>query len=42
MSEVTRTGERFTKSLFLNKDIFANKIQEVENFYTTDNYLIIN
>ena len=37
--EVIRTGERFTKSLFLNKDIFANKIQEVEGFYTTDNYL---
>lgn len=37
--ETVRTGERFTKSLVLNRDIFANKIEKINNFYTTDKNL---
>ena len=37
--ETIRTGERFTKSLVLNREIFDNKIEKIDDFYTTDKHL---
>ncbi len=37
--ETIRTGERFTKSLVLNQEIFDNKIEKIDDFYTTDKHL---
>jgi len=37
--ETIRTGERFTKSLVLNREIFDNKIEKIDDFYTTDKLL---
>ena len=37
--ELIRSGERFTKSLVFNRDVFANNIEKIQDFYTVNKYL---